>query len=559
MSADFRLPPSTPSPSVTGPVARPADPAAVALQLLRPIDALLFPPGQTTRAEVLTSTPKGGEFELLLRLAQNTTAPAQQVVATSPRAVPSGAALVLQAISQTQLMAVLQPTGKAPAAEMLTRLDPAVFPPGSSVQAQVVSQQVLAQGEQQRFAIIARLLEGAASGTSLSLTSSKPLDPGTLITALVGSQGELRIPDPARQQLTLALLQGLKDSLQRQGSSEPLFNSLQKLSQSLGQTPGQSAAPGVAAPAMPASVQSAMQQVLQQVASLQQLMTPAGVEQAVQRSGAFLEPNLAQLAGLLKGAAAETAAAPAGTNPSPALSKLLAALSTLPVSPATPPLPGADLKASLIHLAISLQQQLSPGAIKELALPFSPWKQGVGGATEQSFPVASRVVQGMTDAPDLGALLRLTAALLSRIQHHQLQSLGQSQSFSDGSSQTVWQLEIPVRDGQQFSHVQVRIQRDDSAPEARQVEKTPHWEVRLAFNLDQLGSLQAIAKLYKGRVSSEFWAEQPQTLSLLDGELRLLRDRLLAKGLDVGELSCHQGMPPQPNQALQQRWIDEVT
>lgn len=551
MSADFRFPSSTPSPSITGPVARPADPAAVALQLLRPIDALLFPAGQSTRAEVLSSTPKGSQFELLLRVTQNASAPAQQVVASSPRTVTSGAQLLVQAISQSQLLAILQAPGKAPAAELLTRLDPALFPPGTSVQARVVSQQAITQGEQLRFAIIARLLEGAASGSSLSLTSSKPMDPGTLISALVGSQGELRVPDPARQQMTLVLLQGLRESLQRQGSSEPLLNSLQRL------TAGSTSGSG--APALPVSLQHAMHQVLQQVASLPQLMTPAGVEQAVQRSGVFLEPNLAQLAGLLKGATADSAALAAGSNPPPALGKLLAALSSLPVSPAAPALPGADLKAALLHLAVSVQQQLSPSAIKELTLPFSPWKHSVGGPAQHSFPLATRVVQGMTDAPDLGALLRLTAALLSRIQHHQLQSLGQSQGFADGSSQTVWQLEIPVRDGQQFSHVQVRIQRDDAAPEGKQTEQAPHWEVRLAFNLDPLGSLQAIASLYKGRVSSEFWAEQPQTLTLLHGELSQLRDRLLAKGLDVGDLSCHQGMPPQPNRALQQRWIDEVT
>ncbi|MEH6499177.1 MAG: flagellar hook-length control protein FliK [Pseudoalteromonas distincta] len=553
MSSDIRPLPPSPSPSATGPAARPADPAAVALQTLRPIDALLLPPGQTARAEVIASTPKGAEFELLLRVMQNAGAAPQQLVATSPQALSSGAQLVLHAISQTQLMAILQPTSKAPSADLITRLDPAAFPAGSMVQAQVISQQALAQGEQQRFAIIAKLLAGAAAGSTLSLTSSKPIEPGTLITALVGSQGELRIPDPARQQMTLALLQGLRDSLQRQGSSEPLFTSIERLSQGSAMTTGAGAA------ALPASVQNAMHQVLQQVASLQQLMTPTGVEQAVQRSGVFLEPSLAQLAALLKGASAETAALAAGTNPTPALGKLLAALSSLPVSPATPPLPGADLKATLLHLAVNLQQHLSPAAIKELALPFSPWKQSVEGPAQQSFPLATRVVQGMTDAPDLGALLRLTAALLSRIQHHQLQSLGQSQTFSDGSSQTVWQLEIPLRDGQQFSHVQVRIQRDEPSPEEKKTEQAPHWEVRLAFNLDPLGSMQAIAKLYKGRVSSEFWAQQPQTLTLLHGELNQLRDRLLAKGLDVGDLSCHRGMPPQPNRALQQRWIDEVT
>jgi hypothetical protein len=112
---------------------------------------------------------------------------------------------------------------------------------------------------------------------------------------------------------------------------------------------------------------------------------------------------------------------------------------------------------------------------------------------------------------------------------------------------------------QQFSHVQVRIQRDDSPPTAKQPEPVPRWEVRLAFSLDDLGNLQAIARLYKGSVSTEFWAEQPGTVRLLDGELGQLRDRLLAKGLSVGELSCRQGMPPPPRQAVQQRWIDEVT
>lgn len=548
MTPDFRLPPTAPAPSTTGPAPRPADPVTVPLQLLRPIDAQVLAPGQTARADVVSSSVRGSEFEVLLRLLQTGSAPAQELIAASPRPLPSGAQLTLQAVTPTQLLAVLQPTAPSANPRVLTQLDPNLLPPGTPVQAQVVSQQVLAaQGEQQRFAVLARLLNGIAGGATLSLTSSRPVEPGTVFNAIVGQQGELRVPDPARQQWTLTLLEGLRSSMLRQGSAEPLLSSLERIVQQ----------PAAGATPLPASLQTAAHQVLQQIASLQQLMTPAGVEQAVQRSGVFLEPNLAQLAGLLKGAIAEgTASHP--TAPAPALGKLLAALSSLPASPAVPPLPGADLKAALIHFAVSVQQ-LSPSVIKELALPFSPWKQNTAASSAHSFPLPTRIVQAMTDAPDLGALLRLTAALLSRIQHHQLQSLGQSQTFSDGSSQTVWQLEIPLRDGQQFNHVQVRIQRDDQPASERTAEQQPLWEVRLAFNLDHLGALQAIAKLYKGRVSSEFWADQPQTLSLLNGELRQLRDRLLAKGLDVGELSCHQGRPPEPNRALQQRWIDEVT
>ena len=60
-------------------------------------------------------------------------------------------------------------------------------------------------------------------------------------------------------------------------------------------------------------------------------------------------------------------------------------------------------------------------------------------------------------------------------------------------------------------------------------------------------------------VSSELWAERQETLGLINSEIGALRDRLLAKGLDVGELSCHRGTPPPPRQPVQQGWIDEVT
>jgi hypothetical protein len=534
----------------------------------------LLPPGQTSRAEVVSSTVNGSQFNLILRLAQqqaNPSAPRAEIAASSPRAVTTGTQMLIQAVSQSQLMAILQPTGKPAAgiADTLTRLNPGQFPPGTTVQARVISQQALDQG---RFAILAKVLQGANSGINLSLISNKPLEPGSLLTARVGTQGELRVPDPGRQVLQQVLSQGLRETLQRQGSAEPLMSRLQQLTSVTAQATGNpltTATGGAAGAPLSAQVDSAVRQVLQQLATPAQLMTPKGVEQAVQRSGLFMEPNLTQLADLLKtaqsgqtpaGARGDGAATPAGNAalPQPVLAKLLSALAALPVNPGERPLPGADLKAALINLLINVQQQLPPAALKALATPPAPWTPGMG-PPPGGFPLPPRAMRALAETADLGSLLRLTAALLSRIQHHQLQSLGQSQSFADGSTQTTWQLEIPLRDGQQFNHVQVRIQRDDEAPGKKGAEQASFWEVRLAFSLDHLGSMQAIARLYKGRVNTQFWAEQPLTLSLLNSELTLLRDRLLAKGLEVGEISCHQGTPPQPNQALQQRWIDEVT
>ncbi|MEJ6654803.1 MAG: flagellar hook-length control protein FliK, partial [Pseudomonas sp.] len=345
----------------------------------------------------------------------------------------------------------------------------------------------------------------------------------------------------------LDLLQGMRATLQTQASAEPMLRMLDKLA---------------ALPDLPPLLQTAMRQVLTHVATPEHLSTTSGIAQAIRQSGVFLEAGLGQLNRALQAGNTTQSAQPAADQPSqnflPPLARLLPLLSSLATPPGTEPLPGADFKASLLTLLITLQQHLPPDANKALTLPPGPWQAALT-VKPGLFPLPPRALQALTDTPDLGSLLRLTAALLSRIQHHQFQSLGQTQTFADGSTQTVWQLEIPLRDGQQFSQVQMRIQRDSNAPDERQTEQAPQWEIRLAFNLEQLGPMQAIARLYKGRVSSEFWAEQADTLQRISHQMDRLRDRLLTRGLDVGELSCHRGSPPEPRQAVQQRWIDEVT
>ncbi|UJJ31118.1 flagellar hook-length control protein FliK [Halopseudomonas maritima] len=581
MSPDIRLPPT----SLTQPAApasaaqeRSADALVVALQLLRPIDALALLGGEQARAEVIQSSERpnaNGQFELLLRISKQHlgTAPATTTLPTSsPQPLPSGSQLLIQAVAQNQLMAALQPSATNPAGPPLTRLDPQQFPPGSQLQARVVEQQPLpaSDGKIARYQLVAELVQQSPSQTLLQLTSSRPVAPGTLLNATVGNQGELRVQSAGEQLRQADLLQGLREALQRQGSAEPLLARLQTLVSN-----------PQPLPAVP-QLHQAIQNVLNQIVSAPQLTTASGVANAVAQSGAFLESNLAQLANILGRQAAAgsptatadsvTAATTATTepasrpaNPLPALDKLLPLLASLASPGAAEPLAGADLKGALLGLLVTLQQQMPPGSLQTAGLPPGPWQQAVQAAQQQSagkpglFPLPSRALQALGESGDLGSLLRLTAALLSRIQHHQLQSMGQTQVFSDGSTQTTWQLEIPLRDGQQFNHVQMRIQRDSPAPDREHPDPVPVWEVRLAFNLDHLGNLQAIARLRDDRISSELWAEQQSTLALLHSELDTLRDRLLAKGLDVGEISCHCGTPPAPRQAVQQTWIDEVT
>ncbi len=552
MTSDFRLPPAASTPG-SAHSARPADAAALALQLLRPIDASVLAPGQSAPAEVVRSTARAGQFELLLRIASGNGLPPAEVAVTSRQPVAEGSQLIIQAVNQTRLLAVLAAGAAVASAESapLTRLDPSRFPPDAQLQARILTQQTLVQQGVTQYAVVARIIEGPSTGALLSLHSARPLEPGSVFTAQVTERGELRVPAVAEQQRHLAVTLGLRDTFQRQASSEPLMALLDRLA-----SPG----PGQA----PQSLQPIIRQVLMHVASVAQLSSEAGIQQAVRQSGLFLENNLAMLTEALKARPAGSSSGSAdpmqtgSAAPAPPLSKVLPLLATLATPPGVEPLPGADMKATLITLLMVLQQQLPPDSLKALGLPTGPWQQQAT-ARPGLFPLPGRAMQALGEASDLGSLLRLTAALLSRIQHQQFQSLGQSQTFADGSSQTVWQMDLPLRDGQQFSHVQARIQRDDPAPTRKQPEPTPKWEVRLAFNLGPLGALQSIARLYKGRVSSEFWTDRSDTLALLDREVGELRDRLLAKGLEVGEISCHKGVPPEPRQAVQQRWVDEVT
>lgn len=546
MKSDLILPPVINSTLKAGSSSPSAAGTPISLELLRPIAAELLAPGQSARAEVVSSSAKSGQFELVLRLATEQ-AINNSVTVVSRQPLEPGTQLTAQAVSPTQLLAILAEANSRPEHQRpLTTLNPDLFPVGSLVQARVLSSQpVTTAADHAGFAVLAKILQGAGTGSLLSLDSPRPVVTGSLLSAVVSSQGALQVIPNNEQHHQLDLLLGLRTSLQNQASSEPMLRLLNQLAGQTGNSP---------------LLQTAMRHVLDHVSTPAQLSTTAGVAQAIRQSGNFLEASLQQLGQALQTNTRENLpSAPAEQKLSlPPLARLLPLLSSLATPPGVEPLPGADFKASLLSLLITLQQQLPPETTRATAFPPGPWQTPLS-VRPGMFPLPSRAVQALADAPDLGSLLRLTAALLARIQHHQFQGLGQTHTFPDGTSQTVWQLEIPLRDGQQFTQIQLRIQRDQDAASSQHAEPTPSWEIRLAFNLEHLGPLQSITRLYKGSVSSEFWAEQPETQQLVTSHLDHLRDRLLTKGLDVGELSCHRGSPPEPHRALQQHWVDEVT
>jgi len=101
---------------------------------------------------------------------------------------------------------------------------PPAFPTGSWSRLRLSAAQALAQGEQQRFCDHCQVVGPSGRRQYAEvLTASKPIEPGTPCPACVRHQGELRIPDPARQQMTLALLRAARQFANARASTEPLF------------------------------------------------------------------------------------------------------------------------------------------------------------------------------------------------------------------------------------------------------------------------------------------------------------------------------------------------
>jgi hypothetical protein len=516
--------------------------AAQVLQLLQPLENLIKP-GETVDAEVITLKQLQQNFQLLIKLALSNGVQTS-VSVTSPLPLTPGTTLSVSQASPNTLTLSLQQVNSA-LNNLQTSLDIKQLPVGTLLQARVLTTQVVADAVSQLagqstapltqsaaqpalYRSIVILLNTALVGTSLSIESPQPLSPGALLSAQVqGRQALSFVPLPGNLD-QLAVTQQLTTQQNRQGSLDVLIQALSNL-------PASSTA--IAAP-----LQASIQQLLADLPDIEQMSNPRAVAQAINASGLFMEAKL--LGGLNPMAMPDMKAN---------LMQLIAQL-----------LPGLPSNASYDAAAASnMLTRTMPGVLRSalgtLGLVAPP-------PLPIHFPLPSRAVKGGKE-DDLEILLKLAAAAVSRVQSHQLGSLEQTRTNADGTQLTTWQLEIPMRNGQDIVPMQVKLQRedapekenneekDDSEPKAAQ-EKL--WKIELAFDLAPLGALQVQAQLLRGSLSSQLWAERADSAELISRELGYLRERLIASGLEVGELECSHGAPPQgPRTTLQQRWIDE--
>ncbi|MEX5683577.1 MULTISPECIES: flagellar hook-length control protein FliK [Pseudomonas] len=512
------------------PPTAPAPPRAQAvsgelLKLLTPMEGLIST-GQSAKAEVLSLKQAEQTFQLLLKVTLDS-GRQTTVQATSAQPLLQGTRLAITQPSAGNLAVTVQ-QAVASSVATLTRIDTAQLPAGTLLQGKVQTSQALPQvpGQPTVFRSMVSLLNTALSGRTLSIDSPQPLRIGTLLSARVQDAQTLQFVPLSSRQEQLAVTQQLVSQQSRQGSLDGLLKILQNLP----------------ADQTSSDVRAAVDKLLAGLPDVHQLSTPKGLAQALASSGLFLEAKLL-----------------GGQNPTLApdmkgdLLKLIAQL--------TPGLP-ANTNLNALIAANTLAQAM-PGFVRSA---LGMLGQVSAKPSPTSFPLPERLLQSADGEDDLEHLLRLAAAAVSRLQSHQLSSLEQTGMTSDGRLMSTWQLEIPMRNMQDIVPLQVKFQREDAPeqqqPKERQEERPPKqhlWRVELAFDMEPLGPLQVQAQLISGSLSSQLWAERPYTASLIESNLAALRQRLLDSGLNVGDIDCHLGTPPQGAQTrLEQRWVDET-
>jgi hypothetical protein len=483
------------------PASGPSRPAVssteMALKLLQPMQGLLAA-GESAEAEVISIKEALQSFQLTLRLTLNTGR--QAIVETSsPKAAVPGAAMLVTALSDTRLIAALQPGGRQPQSS----IDLGQLPVGTVVQGKVTVSQPAQQDGKSLFKLVITLLNSPLAGQKLNVESAIPLAPGSLLTARVQGDQSLSFMPLSGRLDQLVLGQQLTAQHGRQGSLEGLLGALGSGS------------------ALPEQLRGAAERLLGLVPDMQQLGDAKTLAQALARSGVFLESSL------LSGQASNL--------PTDMKAALLRLIAQLPGLPSGGPLAAAQAGATLGQ-----------------ALPAFARKA-------QSFPLPSRLSPNVDDEADLELILKLAAAAVSRLQTHQLSSLAQTQTNPDGTQVTTWQIEVPMRDQRGIVPLQVKFQREDEPQHNRKEKPDTLWKVELAFDVAPLGPLQVQAQLLQGSLSSQIWAERSGTAELIAAELDHLRQRLVTAGLNVGELACRQGTPPQgPRTSLDQRFVDET-
>ena len=301
-------------------------------------------------------------------------------------------------------------------------------------------------------------------------------------------------PPPATVQAALA--QMMPEAMAKQNSTGPLLASLAAVMGKAGVLPEP-------------VLRAALGVLAQRIIVTNGRIIAADLEQAVAKSGIYLEAALARGA----------------------------------------PEPG-DAKAALLNLRGALARLLgetpAPVAVRDTAPP--PLK---------GLPLRAPM-PGVTELPDgprdlARALHGQTDAAVSRVKLMQMASLPDGDVVRPANQS--FRMELPFLIGHELVMAQIQITRDAARREA---DRKRGWTMRFALNFSATGEVGAEVGLLGTAVNVSLWAAEPETAVAMNAALPELGEALAALGLMPGAIRIRHGAP-EPEKPASGRLLDSVS
>lgn len=262
------------------------------------------------------------------------------------------------------------------------------------------------------------------------------------------------------------------------------------------------------AAALPKNVLEAAARLWQSLPNTDDLTDPTSLKATLNRSGVFLESNLAS-----------------GQHSM-----------------------GQDLKALMLSLSKALQESGARGSSASSHTAGYAAPPTARGALTSLPPAPATFA--MLDAANqqLNELARQTEGAVARLTTVQLAN-------SAEPSTSNFLIEVPVKHEDRTSMLRLRIEQEDRRHD-QSSSGTNAWTVEAALDLGVAGALHARVTLSEHRIGVQLRAESPAIVEALSARVGELESLLRESGLEIDRVVCLHGMPVGDNGARPARLLD---
>ncbi len=366
-------------------------------------------------------------------------------------------------------------------------------------------------------------------GQKLKLVVEKVGDP--IVLKAVNLSDKLTQAQLEQQILKASRNSLLKTALPKPASVEPLLKTLNEVLQN-----------PASAKNLPQKLIQNLQTLSQSLSSPQQASTRDGLKQAIKQSGLFLEAHLAKLiqenpsggsrntlltandfkAALLKVATALNVL----KNENPLLNQPVK-ISNTQSSPRT-----SNIQQAVQPTTSSISGNIGSTLSKTTqTVPNELIKTSQMTATQNN-KFAGIDMNQLLDSKELG---RQVEQALTKI------NLQQNGAISiEKNELPVWNLTIPIKDSKQIDNLDLSIFRDSRGSN---IDEKGMWTIELTIDFESLGKIHAKVSLYNEEIMTSIWAEQTDTLQLIEDHLDDLKNQLAKTGMEIGCVQCLAGKP----------------